>query len=57
MPVAVVNGSSAWLITFRLRSSSGSMPRCRATTSTICSRATVSIIHGPRYAHRPQVVV
>ncbi len=31
--------------------------RARATTSTISSRATVSIIHGPRYAALPQVLV
>ena len=33
------------------------MPISRAAASTICSRATVSNIHGPRYAPRPHVFV
>ena len=43
--------------TLRRRHSSGSMPIARAAASTICSRATVSNIHGPRYAPRPHVLV
>ena len=33
------------------------MPMARATRSIICSRATDSIIQGPRYAPRPHVFV
>ena len=41
----------------RRRKSSGSRPIWRAVYSIICSRAVVSIIHGPRYDAEPQVLV
>ena len=56
-PLAVVYGRSPSSMTLRRRSSSGSRPSRRATASIICSRTTVSIIHGPRYEHRPHVFV
>ena len=58
IPVGSVYGSSAG----RARRCGVAIrgDRCRArarATSTICSRATVSNIHGPRYAPRPHVFV
>jgi len=41
----------------RRRRSSGSYPARRAAMSIMISRATVSIIHGPRYAPRRDVFV
>ena len=32
-------------------------PELAGDVSIICSRAVVSIIHGPRYEHRPHVFV
>ena len=56
-PVGIVYGRSSRCRTLRRRSSSGSMPMARARLSTTCSRAYVSICHGPRYGARVHVLV
>ncbi len=57
MPVGATYGWSSARITLARRNASGSAPSSRATCSIISSRAVVSIIHGPRYAALPQVLV
>ena len=56
-PVRTCTAARSVGMTLRRRHSRGSIPAARAAASTICSRATVSNIHGPRYAPRPHVLV